>query len=40
MKLPTAPNPKPNVPHQAGLPPRGAWAVFLALLFVNYLLAR
>jgi len=40
MKLPTAPNPKPNPPHQVGLPPRRSWAVFLALLFVNYLLAR
>jgi cell division protease FtsH len=42
MKWPTNPDPpkaKPKVPPQANLP-RRAWAIFLAILFLNYLVAR
>jgi len=33
-------NTKPNAPTQPNLPPRRAWAVFLVVLFLNYLLMR
>ena len=38
-KKPDRPNAKPKVPPQANLP-RRTWAIFLAMLFLNYLVVR